>query len=87
VNSAYYAPGAAVDQMVEAVVRDKKRVLPCVTYLQGEYGLDGIFMGVPVLLGAGGAERVFELKLNPVELKALQKSAEAVRKLVAQVRF
>jgi malate dehydrogenase len=87
VSSAYYAPGAAVDQMVEAIVRDKKRVLPCVTYLQGEYGIDGIFMGVPVLLGAAGVERVFELKLNQAELTAMQKSAEAVRTLVAQVHF
>ena len=86
-SSAFYAPGAAVDQMVEAIVRDKKRVLPCVTYLEGEYGINGIFMGVPVLLGAGGVERVFELKLNQAELAALQKSAEAVRTLVAQVHF
>jgi malate dehydrogenase len=87
VSSAFYAPAAAVDQMIEAIVRDKKRVLPCVTYLQGEYGIDGIFMGVPVLLGAGGVERVFELKLNQAELTAMQKSAEAVRALVAQVHF
>lgn len=87
VSSAYYAPAAAVAQMIEAIVRDKKRVLPCVTYLQGEYGIDGIFMGVPVLLGAGGVERVFELKLNQAEIEALRKSAEAVRTLVAQVRF
>jgi malate dehydrogenase len=87
VSSAYYAPAAAVAQMIEAIVRDKKRVLPCVTYLQGEYGIDGIFMGVPVLLGAGGVERVFELKLDQAEIEALRKSAEAVRTLVAQVRF
>jgi malate dehydrogenase len=87
VSSAYYAPAAAVEQMVEAVVRDKKRILPCVAYLQGEYGIDGIFMGVPVLLGACGVERVLELKLNQTELAALRKSAAAVRKLVAQLRF
>lgn len=87
VSSAFYAPAAAVEQMVEAIVRDKKRVLPCVAYLQGEYGLDGIFMGVPVLLGGAGVERVLELKLNQAELDALWKSAEAVRKLIAQLPF
>jgi malate dehydrogenase len=87
VSSAYYAPSAAVEQMVEAVVRDKKRILPCVAYLQGEYGIDGIFMGVPVLLGGGGVERVLELTLNPPERAALQKSAEAVRALVDQLRL
>ena len=87
VSSAYYAPAAAVEQMVEAVVRDKKRILPCVAYLQGEYGIDGIFMGVPVLLGGGGVERVLELKLNPSEMAALKKSAEAVRQLVDQLRL
>lgn len=85
VSSAFYAPAAAIEQMVETIVRDKKRVLPCVAYLQGEYGIDGIFMGVPVLLGANGVERVLELKLNAAELEALRKSADAVRKLVAQI--
>lgn len=87
VGSAFYAPAAAVEQMVEAIVKDKKRVLPCVAYLQGEYGIDGIFMGVPVLLGAGGVERVLELKLNPDEQDALNKSAAAVRNLVAQLHL
>ncbi|OLB01779.1 MAG: malate dehydrogenase [Nitrospirae bacterium] len=85
VSSAFYAPAAAIEQMVETIVRDKKRVLPCVAYLHGEYGIDGIFMGVPVLLGANGVERVLELKLNAAELQALRKSADAVRKLVAQI--
>ncbi|MGH7235079.1 MAG: malate dehydrogenase, partial [Nitrospiraceae bacterium] len=85
VSSAFYAPAAAIEQMVETIVRDKKRVLPCVAYLQGEYGIHGIFMGVPVLLGAKGVERVLELKLNAAELEALRKSADAVRKLVAQI--
>ena len=85
VSSAFYAPAAAIEQMVEAIVRDKKRVLPCVAYLQGEYGIHGIFMGVPVLLGANGVEQVLELKLNAAELEALRKSADAVRKLVAQL--
>lgn len=86
VSSAYYAPAAAVEQMVEAVVRDKKRILPCVACLQGEYGIEGLFMGVPVLLGGGGVERVLELKLNPSEGAALKKSAEAVRQLVNQLQ-
>jgi len=85
VSSAFYAPAAAIEQMVEAIVRDKKRVLPCVAYLQGEYGIHGIFMGVPVLLGAKGVEQVLELKLNAAELEALRKSADAVSKLVAQL--
>ncbi len=85
VSSAFYAPAAAIEQMVEAIVKDKKRVLPCVAYLQGEYGINGIFMGVPVLLGAKGVEQVLELKLNAAELEALRKSADAVRKLVAQL--
>jgi malate dehydrogenase len=86
VSSAFYAPAAAIEQMVEAVVRDKKRILPCVAYLQGEYGVEGIFMGVPVLLGGGGVERVVELSLTEAELKALLTSADAVRKLVARLR-
>jgi malate dehydrogenase len=87
VSSAYYAPAAAVEQMVEAVVRAKNRILPCVAYLQGEYGIEGLFMGVPVLLGGGGVERVLELKLNPSEEAALKKSAEAVRQLVDQLQL
>jgi len=85
VSSAYFAPAAAVQQMVEAVVRDKKRVLPCVAYLRGEYGIDGIFMGVPVILGAGGVERVLELNVNAKELEAIRKSADAVKGLVDQL--
>jgi len=85
VSSAYYAPAAAAGQMVEAVVRDKKRVLPCVAYLQGEYGIRDLFMGVPAVIGVNGIERILELKLNDHELQALHKSAEAVRAQV--VRF
>jgi malate dehydrogenase len=85
VSSAYYAPAAAIEQMVEAVVKDKKRVLPCVAYLQGEYGLDGIFMGVPVIVGGRGVERILELKLDATELATLRKSADAVRALVTQL--
>lgn len=85
VSSAYYAPAAAVELMVEAVLRDKKRVLPCVAYLQGEYGIEGLFMGVPVIIGAGGVERVLELKVNAMELEAIRRSAEAVKRLVDQL--
>jgi malate dehydrogenase len=85
VSSAFYAPAAAIEQMIEAVVRDKKRILPCVAYLQGEYGVKGIFMGVPVLLGGAGVERVVELSLTATELSALCSSADAVRTLVARL--
>ena len=81
-GSAFYAPAAAVVQMVEAILFDRKRVLPCSAYLEGEYGLSGIFVGVPVKLGAAGIEKVFELKLTDDELAALRKSAAAVKELV-----
>ncbi len=81
-GSAYYAPSAAVVQMVEAVLLDKKEVLPCTTYLEGEYGIDGLFMGVPVKLGAGGVEEVIEFDLTADEKSALDYSANAVRDLV-----
>ena len=81
-GSAYYAPSAAVVQMVEAVLLDKKEVLPCTTYLEGEYGIDGLFMGVPVKLGAGGVEEVIEFDLTADEKSALDYSANAVRELV-----
>ena len=87
VTSAYYAPAAAIEQMVEAIVKDKKRVLPCVAYLQGEYGINGIFMGVPVIIGRSGVERILELKLNPAEREAIRRSADAVRTLVARLSF
>lgn len=78
-GSAYYAPSAATAQMVEAVLRDKKRVLPCAAYLEGEYGLSDMYFGVPVVLGSGGVERIIELPLNDEEQAMVQKSAEAVR--------
>ena len=81
-GSAYYAPSAAVVQMVEAVLLDKKQILPCTTYLEGEYGIDGLFVGVPVKLGAGGVEQVIEFDLTPGEKAALEYSAGAVRELV-----
>ena len=81
-GSAYYAPSAAVAQMVEAVLLDKKQILPCTTYLEGEYEIDGLFVGVPVKLGAGGVEQVIEFDLTPGEKAALEYSAGAVRELV-----
>ncbi|OGL60792.1 MAG: malate dehydrogenase [Candidatus Tectomicrobia bacterium RIFCSPLOWO2_02_FULL_70_19] len=81
-GSAYFAPGASVIQMVEAIVKDKKRVLPCAALLQGEYGERDVFMGVPVKLGSGGVEKVIELDLSPDEKAAFKKSADHVRSLV-----
>jgi malate dehydrogenase len=82
-GSAYYAPAAAVVQMAEAIVRDKKRLLPCSAWLQGEYGMDGIFLGVPCKLGRGGLEAVIEVELTGDERAALQRSADAVRETMA----
>ena len=81
-GSAYYAPAAATTQMVEAVVRDKKRLVPCAAYCDKEYGVGGYFVGVPVVLGSGGVEKIIELNLLPVERAALDKSIAAVKELV-----
>jgi malate dehydrogenase len=81
-GSAFYAPGAAIVQMVEAIVKDKKRVLPAAAYLEGEYGLHDIYVGVPILLGAAGVEKVIEVELTAAEQAALKRSAEAVEELV-----
>jgi malate dehydrogenase len=81
-TSAWYAPGAATAQMVHSVMLDEKRVLPCTALLEGEYGIDGLYMGVPVKLGAGGLEEVVELELTEDEQTALQESADAVRDVV-----
>jgi malate dehydrogenase len=81
-GSAYYAPAAATAQMVEAVVRDKKRLIPCAAYCDREYGVGGYFVGVPVVLGAGGVERVVELRLTDDEKTAFAKSVDAVKELV-----
>lgn len=78
-GSAYYAPSAAIAEMVEAIARDNKRVLPCSAWLQGEYGLNDLYMGVPVKLGAKGIEEIIEIKLNDEEREALIRSAEHVR--------
>jgi malate dehydrogenase len=81
-GSAYYAPSAAAVQMAEAILKDKKRVLPCSAYLEGEYGIRDLFVGVPVKLGARGIEKIYEIKLTQDELSALHKSAAAVKELV-----
>jgi malate dehydrogenase len=81
-GSAYYAPAAATAQMVEAIVRDKKRVIPCAAYCDREYGVGGFYVGVPVVLGSGGVERIIELELEPEERVAFQKSVDAVKGLV-----
>src|SRR6185312_12401344 len=81
-TSAWYAPGAAAAQMVDSVMLDQHRVLPCTAYLEGEYGIDGLYMGVPVKLGAGGIEQIVELDLSDDEREALDTSAEAVRDVV-----
>jgi malate dehydrogenase len=85
-GSAYYAPSAATVQMVEAILRDKKRVLPCSCYLEGEYGLNDIYFGVPCVLGAGGVERVLELPLNDEEMALVKKSAEVVSSSIATLK-
>jgi malate dehydrogenase len=82
-GSAYYAPAAATTQMVEAIVRDKKRVIPCAAYCDKEYGVGGYYVGVPVVLGAGGVERILELELDAQEQAAFNNSVDAVKGLVA----
>jgi len=81
-TSAWYAPGAAAAQMVDSIMLDEKRVLPCTAYLEGEYGIDGLYMGVPVKLGSGGIEAIYELDLSKDEQAMLNESAGAVREVV-----
>jgi malate dehydrogenase len=81
-GSAYYAPAASLAEMAEAILKDQKRVLPSVAYLEGEYGMDGIYIGVPAVLGSGGIEKIIELDLTPDEKKSFEKSAESVRKVM-----
>ena len=85
-GSAYYAPSAATTEMVEAILKDKKKILPCCVYLEGEYGIKGLYVGVPVKLGARGIEQIVEIKLTPEEQAALQKSAAAVKELVDVIK-
>jgi malate dehydrogenase len=84
-GSAYYAPSAAVVEMVDAIFNDRKKILPCAAYLEGEYGIRGLFVGVPVKLGARGIEQIIEIKLTPEEQAALERSANAVKELVAVI--
>lgn len=81
-GSAYYAPSASIAQMVEAILLDRKQVLPCTAYLEGEYGIDGIYVGVPVKLGANGVEEIIEFELTEQESAALKQSADSVKELV-----
>ncbi len=84
-GSAYYAPSAAAVEMAESILKDKKKILPCAAYLQGEYGISGCFVGVPCKLGSAGLEQIIELKLTPEESAALKKSADAVKELCAVI--
>jgi malate dehydrogenase len=84
-GSAYYAPSAATCEMVEAILKDKKKILPCAAYLEGEYGIKGYFVGVPCKLGARGLEQIIEIKLTPEEQTALNKSADSVKELCAVI--
>jgi malate dehydrogenase len=85
-GSAYYAPSAAATEMVEAILKDKKKILPCAAYLQGEYGINGLYVGVPVKLGAKGIEQIIEIKLTPEEKAGLDKSAAAVKELCSVIK-
>lgn len=78
-GSAYYAPAASLVEMAEAIIKDQRRILPSIAYLEGEYGLDGIYLGVPTILGAGGIEKIIEIDLNEEERALLNKSAESVK--------
>ena len=84
-GSAFYAPAASVVEMIESILLDRRRVLPCAALLQGEYGIDGLFVGVPVVLGQGGMEKVVEIELTEDESAAFARSADAVRELVAAI--
>ena len=81
-TSAWYAPGAAAAQMVEAIIRNQRRVFPVCTYLQGEYGLNDLYLGVPVILGSNGIEKIIEIDLNDQEKAMLLKSSDAVRSVM-----
>jgi malate dehydrogenase len=85
-TSAWYAPGASAAAMVEAILKDQKRIMPCSVFLQGEYGLNDLFVGVPVKLGARGVEQIIELELTAEEKAALHKSAGAVKELVDVIK-
>src|SRR5437868_7410115 len=84
-TSAWYAPGAAIVDMVDAILHDRKKIMPCAAYLEGEYGINGLFVGVPVKLGERGIEQVIEINLTLEERAALQKSAAAVKELISVI--
>jgi len=86
-GSAYYAPSSAAVQMCEAIVHDQKRILPCAAWLEGEYGMSGLFLGVPCKLGRAGLEQIIEVELTPAERESLSKSADAVREPMSAVRL
>ena len=86
-GSAFYAPGASATEMVEAILKDKKKILPCAVYLDGEYGIKGLFAGVPVKLGRKGVEQIIQIKLTAEETAALNKSAAAVKELVDKLKL
>src|SRR6185295_19349279 len=86
-GSAYYAPAASAVEMVEAILKDKKKILPCAAYLDGQYGVTGVYVGVPVKLGRAGVEQIIEIKLMPDEQAAFKKSADAVRELVDKLKL
>jgi malate dehydrogenase len=84
-GSAYYAPAASIVEMVEAILRDRRRILPCAAYLRGEYGIDGLYVGVPIVLGNGGMEKVIEISLTDDERADVNRSAGAVRELLEKL--
>ena len=86
-GSAFYAPGASAVQMVESIIKDKKRILPCAAYLEGEYGIEGLFVGVPVKLGSNGIEEIIEIKLADEESNSLKASADAVKKTLSELKM
>ena len=86
-GSAYYAPSSAIVEMVDSILRDRKKILPCAVYLEGEFGIEGLYVGVPAKLGRGGVEAVLDLPLSDVEKAALRGSAEAVRELVQKLKI
>ncbi|MEP6916547.1 MAG: malate dehydrogenase, partial [Acidobacteriota bacterium] len=85
-TSAWYAPGAAAAEMVEAIIKDKKKILPCSVFLQGEYGINDLFVGVPVKLGSRGVEQIIQITLTPEEDAALKKSAASVKELTDVIK-
>jgi malate dehydrogenase len=86
-GSAYYAPSSAIVEMVDSILRDRKKILPCAVYLEGEFGIQGLYVGVPAKLGRGGVETVLDLPLSDAEKAALHGSAEAVRELVQKLKL